>query len=207
MDRASGEESSYDLALGNALMDALRDLVEERPKATPKEGTHRVVVEIRLNGMLVVKCPPQPLVLPFACGAQRLRHRPSAVGSTILQSLTTFVSNIRNLALFNPKSRFCRCHHFPFPLKPQRALLPTRRCQPLPPRSLAVISIRGLLLPCRYRPVPQLHLLHPLLLPYFSTPIVACRSQPCIPLSLPLPCRHFPPEPTSANADAIGVSS
>ncbi|RRT46759.1 hypothetical protein B296_00046674 [Ensete ventricosum] len=107
MDRASGEESSYDLALDNALLDALRDLVEERPKATPKEGTHRVVVEIRLNGMLVVKCRNEHCCLHDAASLYRhdLSLSSLSVGCSFPIAIVLFLNSTTAAALiFVPSS-------------------------------------------------------------------------------------------------------
>lgn len=52
VDQVSNEEFSHDIAWDNALVDALQDLVGERPKATPKEGILVTDMEIKLNGEL-----------------------------------------------------------------------------------------------------------------------------------------------------------
>ena len=52
MDQASDEESLHDLTRGNVLVDALRDQVGKRPKATLNKGKLRVDVKIGLDGGL-----------------------------------------------------------------------------------------------------------------------------------------------------------
>lgn len=50
--RASGKESLYDLTRGNGLVNTLQDQVEDRPKATPNEGTLEAHEERRILGSI-----------------------------------------------------------------------------------------------------------------------------------------------------------